>query len=610
MFAVVGVAVLTMSFVVYFIFQTNYERQIRATIFGQEKQRHETYAKSVRDNIQSDLGGLMTRLEFMSQSKIIQDGELTGARADAFLDQVNEDASQFAKIDGLTLLDASNLIVNYNSPTLEQGRYIGVDASETPAVAQFLENQRKPTFTNGYVSPFDASYRIALVHPINDFETGEYMGAVAIGVVLDTFLGHYANIDDANSLHLTIYDESHTVLSSPFKDSIGKNFFDPKLQQNSSSARNEHFGRVFSGQSNIALTSFMTGERLNAGEPIILDGRPEYYVFVATPTASIYAQIDSVISSQRTGFYLLEGGIAVAVGIASFLLTRSWTLERAVKKRTGELQLANNRLVAITEELRSTNLKLKKHDQLQSEFINVAAHELRTPMMPIVAIADEMEAQVKNEAKTEVMVRASWARILSRNAKRLEQLAQDILDVTRIDSNSLNLKKEELGIGEIIDAIVQDFAGQSNEKGLIVQYRRPTNDILIPADRGRITQVLVNLLINAIKFSQTGGAITISLEEIQAKNENLKEALVSFKDNGSGIDPEIMPNLFSKFISKSENGIGLGLYISKAIVQAHGGKIWAENNKEGGATFSFTLPCQKSIQLSQTAYPHIDEGEY
>jgi hypothetical protein len=137
------------------------------------------------------------------------------------------------------------------------------------------------------------------------------------------------------------------VLASPFKDSVGSHFFDPVLHKYSSPEADAHSQKVFSGQSHVAVFDYRTGERLNAGEPIILGGKPTYFVFVVTPTKIIYSQIDSIINNQRIGFYILQGAIAGAIGIALFFLVRwSCTVEKTVRERTRELQSANEQLKA------------------------------------------------------------------------------------------------------------------------------------------------------------------------------------------------------------------------------------------------------------------------
>jgi two-component system, OmpR family, sensor histidine kinase VicK len=233
--------------------------------------------------------------------------------------------------------------------------------------------------------------------------------------------------------------------------------------------------------------------------------------------------------------------------------------------------------------------QLKVQDKMQKEFINIAAHELRTPIQPILGLTQVMRSKIGDRERED---ESKLLDVITRNAKRLQQLTENILDVTKIESNSLQLNKEQFNLRELTVNAVSDFKTQLKEYNNVRLELLSKEDILIEADKTRISQVISNLLNNAIKFTQKerseeANIISVTLEEDKDKS---KEVTVSIKDTGSGIDPEIMPRLFTKFATKSERGTGLGLYISKSIVEAHGGKLWAENNKEGkGATFSFSL---------------------
>jgi two-component system sensor histidine kinase VicK len=232
--------------------------------------------------------------------------------------------------------------------------------------------------------------------------------------------------------------------------------------------------------------------------------------------------------------------------------------------------------------------QLKTHDKMQKEFINIASHEMKTPTQAIIGYADLIQ---KHPEKREDMMQA-----ISRNAIRLQRLTNDILDVTRIDSNTLNLHKESFNLVNLIANVVQDYVGYIEKENLDLKlfynFKQDLNDPLpIDADRDRITQVISNLLNNAIKFTskKAEGIISVSAERKNSNQED--EVIVNIKDTGEGINPEILPRLFTKFATRSFSGTGLGLYISKSIVETHDGKMWAENNPDGvGATFTFTLP--------------------
>lgn len=255
--------------------------------------------------------------------------------------------------------------------------------------------------------------------------------------------------------------------------------------------------------------------------------------------------------------------------------------------------------------------KLKEADKMKSDFINIAAHELRTPIQPILSLSQVLQSKI-NDSKQRDLLDA-----IVRNARRLQRLTTDILDVTKIESHSLNLNKECFNLSDIISNALEDVNNQSaksNNLKLKLFYEPNCEGIFVEADKERIAQVISNLLNNAVRFTEEG---TISIN-VQVRNDSSSSnnhnlmIVVSIKDSGEGIDPEIMPRLFTKFGSKSSKGTGLGLYISKSIIEAHGGKIWAENNgdvvgggRKRGSTFYFSLPAiDQSINQSSKIKQH------
>jgi two-component system, OmpR family, sensor histidine kinase VicK len=245
------------------------------------------------------------------------------------------------------------------------------------------------------------------------------------------------------------------------------------------------------------------------------------------------------------------------------------------------------------------NEKLEQHDKLQREFINIAAHELRTPVQPILGIIELTESSLSEDGH-EVKISKEDLEIIRRNAMRLQRLTSDILETARIEAGSLTLYRERFDVGELIKDTIKDIQQNQNTENIRLEhyYCRPSfdnnnnNSIIVNADKWKITEVIWNLLDNAVKFTKEKGGTISALTEIK-KNQ----AVVKIKDTGKGVDVDMIPRLFSKFATKSERGTGLGLFISKSIVEAHGGKIWAENNKDGqGATFTFTLPMAAEAQ--------------
>ncbi|MGA7897703.1 MAG: ATP-binding protein, partial [Nitrososphaeraceae archaeon] len=240
----------------------------------------------------------------------------------------------------------------------------------------------------------------------------------------------------------------------------------------------------------------------------------------------------------------------------------------------------------------------------QREFITVVAHELRNPLQPIITLSEALRSRESSSWRTSDTTKEDeMLDVIARNAKRIQFLTQDILDITRIETKTLKIKKEDFNLIGVIKAVVQDYQNEIRKSGkhieLISCYDDATelddtnnnnnSNLKIVADQNRIFQVICNLVNNAIKFTNEG---TISITTMTSRNgDRGKEVTVSVKDCGTGIDSEFLPQLFTKFATKSHEGTGLGLYICRNIVEAHGGRIWAENNADGiGATVSFTLP--------------------
>jgi two-component system sensor histidine kinase VicK len=244
--------------------------------------------------------------------------------------------------------------------------------------------------------------------------------------------------------------------------------------------------------------------------------------------------------------------------------------------------------------------QLKVQNIMQMEFINIAAHELRTPIQPILGLSEILISKVKDTEQLQLL------NAIVRNAKRLEQLTNDILDVARIETNSLKVTKEQFNLSDVIVNVIEDIHTTSthlhNNQKIVKMLYEPTN-IFVNADKGRITQVISNLLSNAVKFTMEGYVLIEVEQKKESKRNNGDQekrlVVISVKDTGVGLDPEILSKLFSKFGTKSHHnhtgvGVGLGLFISKNIVEAHGGKMWAQNNADGkGATFAFSLPLSK-----------------
>ena len=378
---------------------------------------------------------------------------------------------------------------------------------------------------------------------------------------------------------------------------IGKNYQDSKFQSlippEIKGPYNAILERSLKGSSGADDLLLMGGNKTTISyQPVYIGGKYLWTLFVSAPH-QLASEVGVLINNQKnfsTLMVLIIG--AVSLGISFLILSWNKQLESAVNSRTAELKQANDSLKVNNKLLESANKKLNTHDKMQKEFINIAAHELRTPIMPILGDAVYLEKQFEL-GKKEVMVDKEQVSSIIRNAKRLKRLASDILDITKIESQSLKLNKEKFNIKDVILSSISDIKAQitsSNPEqlnNLHIIYN--PKDISVFADKNRITQVIFNLLSNSLKFTENGN-ITIESYVEKDKTKDIEYVVVNITDSGQGIDPEILPRLFTKFVSKSFEGTGLGLFISKSIVHSHDGAIWAYNNPGNGATFCFKIP--------------------
>ena len=528
-------------------------------------------------HIGSDLSLVASILQGLADSTYLQQGELYGDRVDKLMRERFDQINNITRVDGLFIADGDD-IITYNIVTEGHRSFVNIDISFTDYV-QETKNTLRPVFSEGFEG-IDGIYRIAITFPIIDRENGQYIGMVGVQIPTIDFFARYGNVYSIESLYLASLDRNAVHLIHPEKSFIGVSFFGNHTQVLTGHNKflNNLIRTVMSGKSGSAIYEFKNVKRLTTGYPVLIEGKPEYFVFTINPTSYIYARVNEVLFTERLKMFSLVAGSTAAVVVLILLLIK-WNniLDRQVKRRTKELEESYE--------------NLKAHGKMQKEFINIAAHELRTPIQPIISSSDVLLSKIKDSKHHELL------EIVSRNANRLRRLAEDILDVSKIESHNLLLHKEQFNINDIIENIVQGYQnqiqGQNKDKSdTEILFASKEDVIWVEADKGRLIQVISNLLDNSLKFTKSkkggGGKITVTSE----RKDN--QVTVSVKDTGTGIDPEMFPKLFSRFASKSFSGTGLGLFISKSIIEEHGGKIWAQNNPDGGgATFSFAIRSSK-----------------
>ena len=428
----------------------------------------------------------------------------------------------------------------------------------------------------------------------NTYNAKQIFNGVLVAAISVKSLGVFLQNEMTSSIigNVGLMDRDGVIIYARNQSLIGNNYMSNEFQSLIPNDLRESYNKIIKkGLEGKSLAEDLTynGSAITLSyEPIVINGKYLWTLYVSFPH-QLASNVGSLIAQQNnfsTLIVVITG--SVTFGIIYLILSWNKRLEGEVNTRTGELKNTNLSLRKSNELLEEANEQLKVHDKMQKEFINIAAHELRTPIMPILGEVEIIEEDLDPKTKT-VKVEEEQIQLIIRNAKRLDRLASDILDVNKIESNSLKLEKVYFNLNDVLSNSIRDIqnqvsSGDIGTKNIKIFYE-PV-DIKVSGDKERINQVVSNLLSNALKFTDEG------FIKIKMENTN-NSVMISVEDTGSGIHPEIFPRLFCKFATKSDKGTGLGLYISKNIIDAHGGKIWGkDNNKYGknGAEFGFTLP--------------------
>lgn len=569
------IIIAVVSYGLFFFFQRVNEKSIRESIFEQELERQINSTKSISLHVSSDLRLVTSMLQDFADSIYLQNEMLSGDKVSKVLEEKFKQLNSVTKVDSLLITDNEGIItIHKASKGLET--FVNIDISSNEYMKQTKESLQ-PVYSDGFTG-IDGKYRIVITYPITSVDDGHYIGTVVANIPTIEFFKNYGNVNDINSQFLVAFDTKGNLLAvGASGDLVGKNFFGNETQQfiNYNKELNNLTQYLLAGNIGHAMYDYGRGERLNTQSPILVETKPVYFLQVVTPTDRIYLKINSVLFTEGIKMFSLLTGTTAAIIVLVFLL-RKWysILQEEVTKRTRDLNESNYKLMKANE-----SLKIK--DEAQNQFINVAAHELRTPIQPILNAIYLLQS-----SNLSIVKKNQYMDIIKRNTEKLGSLAEDILDVTRIESNSLKLMNERLNLYDLILNSIEEYRRdiQLIYKDLTVNYENSNKSIYVRGDKMRLTQVLHNLLDNAGKFTKKG-SITVTTV---IKSDKVQ---VTVKDTGIGIHPEIFPKLFSKFVTKSDRGTGLGLFISKSIIEAHGGNIWAESDsQQKGATFIFTLP--------------------
>jgi signal transduction histidine kinase len=542
--------------------------------------------------LSNGLNSVKSNLQVLSNSRGLQNHDnASGILLDAVQESTNELPDSYIWVD-----ESGKLIwLSGNASNLNEGKNqnpYGVNFSNIPYFT-IPKNTRTPYYGNTIVQQNNnrnhvkmfISYPIIDKHNLNanNSPLGSFKGIVAAIITFDLQSGILKKQSSAEVQKnlVILVDNNGTIMSSYDNRLNGKNIFQYASQISGSKSHTLH---DFIRRSLVGFNADSIDVELSTkmssivSKPITNNGKKFWTIYVISPH-DLTNTVNSLFKQQNNFSTLMIIAIGlIAFGIAWIIISWNKGLESIINSRTLELKKANNYLISINEQL-------KIHDKMQNEFINIASHEMKTPTQSILLHSSLLFDQPE--------LREESIEAIRRSAIRLQRLTSDILDVTRIESHTLKLNKERFNLKDIITDLLEEYDAEVDSGRIELIYE--PKDIFVLADKSRIIQIISNLLNNAIKFTQEGSIrVTTGKKTDNSTDVDDNFVVISVIDTGTGIDPGIMPKLFSKFTTKSDMGIGLGLYISKNIVETHGGKIWTENNSYGkGAAFYFSLPLSK-----------------
>ena len=590
MISAIVVAAIIFSFLTYQYYIKN-SSQVQNIAVGQIRNITQIKVSDLSDLLRNKLDLVNVNLQILSSSQ-----ELIDQRIEVGKLLLNAAQKTTANVvDFYNWVDRNGTIIWSSSKANNTGN---VEFKEFSTAAQPYFKKAKDTQAPVYSNILkltDGQSGILIIYPIihtqnntiNKNKTNEeFKGAVLAGISSDTLTQFLENqLSPLSSANLSLADSSGKIILTGIPKLFDANVFDKKFNSlpRGSVADNKK-GQTIIDVIRHAIIDPRTGstdiesdgkDLTIAYSPVISKGI-HYFTVILNLPHTLVSTLDDLVVQQRN-FAIIAMVIIVLSSLGIFFVITYWN--KGLRK-VAYIQ---------TKELEETTRKLTYHDKLQKEFIDIAAHEFRTPIQSVLGYSEMIHANLKNFDQ--------YFEKIIRNAKRLEKLTEDILDVSRIEGKNLQLSKSNFDLNQTIQQVIEDYQKEALEKGVKIIFELKNHiPTTIYADEARLQQVINNLVANAISFTKNG-TVTIRVYIAQVatdadNGEGDKESIVvEVKDTGTGINPEMLPRLFEKFATRSDSGTGLGLYISKSIVDNHGGKIWAYNNKDGkGATFTFTLP--------------------
>ena len=638
MLLIIGTTAIVLG-IVFSIYQNSLSNEILNQAATDIRSNAEIEVHAISEILEKSVNAITDNLELISEAPSIRNNDTSA------FNLINLGQDNSANLtDFYMWLDADGKIVwisNLNESTYQ--RYRGTDLSYREYFS--VPKETREAYYSSVIDSNDNVSRLYISYPVfDDIRTDntsssrnvQFDGVVTAGIRIDR-LGDFlqSTVPEKYNSSIGLIDNDGTILYTSANQSlIGLNAFGEEFQSILPPQINESFNKLLRDSlikptANVFDIAYQGNTTSVAYQPISFEKHSIGTLYISA-SHKLAENVQNLIGQQFFFSIIIYVVIAIiGLGIALVILTSNKRLHAALDSKTSELRKSIEKLRAsnyiltsterslmekqvelstINKELLEAYEQLKVHERMQQDFINIAAHELRTPTQSIVGYTELLQhdynLNIQDSNDNELSIRDSLE-ALRRNAIRLKNLTNDILDVSRIEAGTLKLNKERINLNEKVRNVVKDISTtnvQVAEKGLTIEFlsdkKNDEIEYYVNADKSRVFQVLSNLINNAIKFTDKNGVISVLLSKTKSlsssKNNTVEEnehVLIRIKDNGSGIDPEIQSRLFSKFVTKSDIGTGLGLFIAKSIIEAHGGKISAENNGDGkGATFTFSLP--------------------
>ena len=413
------ISIVVFSFTVFYSIQIVTEENVKNNLISEQIDRQQIASKSLSQHIGSDLTLVTAVLDGLANSIYMQDGSLDPNKTNSMIIEKYNSIDDI--IDRIFILDKDDVVTTDLS---HQGTNLDVGSSFSQREwVEEARNNLKPVFSKGFEG--QGIYSIYIAVPMINRENNQYLGLIGASIPTEKFFSRYGNVHDINSQFLVVYDKSGTILTvGADKSLVGKNFFSKTVQSfiTQNNILNNLTKNLLAGKPNVGVYDYGKTERINTGQPVLIQDTPTYFIQVVTPTMEIFAKTADTLFTERLKSYSLLTAVFASVAILTiFLLKWSNTLEKEVIKRTHELNRSNVKLAIMSQELKNSNLSLQKannqlrqNDKLQKEFINMAAHELRTPIQPILGLTDVLLDKASDPHQSQLL------EVIMRNARRLQ----------------------------------------------------------------------------------------------------------------------------------------------------------------------------------------------